>query len=253
MAYNVIPVPHHVHLRHANEYPADLRFREEMLPETRFNLSYADRPRQVFWRGTTTGKKYADSKHAVRLWPKLYLHFTDRGRTVKLFRGTHAISNVWFTASTEHTIPDHAREEWMRPGTRQGMLVDWYQGGRVFLDVDGNSNAWESLRWKLLAGGPVLKINSTEGHVQWYYHLLQDGLHLKVVDLNRDDVLAEASRLLDDHEGAAAMIRAAMRLSIETISALHAREYLDDSILRCWERQEMIAQRDWRIRKRSKG
>jgi hypothetical protein len=48
------------------------------------------------------------------------------------------------------------------------------------LDVDGETNAWDALRWKLLSGGLVLKLRSH--WKQWYYDDLIDGTHYVGID-----------------------------------------------------------------------
>eukprot|EP00744_Colponema_vietnamica_P004378 GILI01006551.1.p1 GENE.GILI01006551.1~~GILI01006551.1.p1 ORF type:complete len:324 (-),score=43.58 GILI01006551.1:170-1048(-) len=55
------------------------------------------------------------------------------------------------------------------------------QTGLVHLDVDGNGNAWEGLRWKLCSGAVVVKVASSHGYYQWYYDKLINGTHLIVV------------------------------------------------------------------------
>ena len=55
---------------------------------------------------------------------------------------------------------------------------------RVILDVDGNANSWEGLRWKLHSGSAVIKVDP-QRFVQWYYHRMQAGVHFHHV--NPDD------------------------------------------------------------------
>ena len=60
---------------------------------------------------------------------------------------------------------------------------------RVVLDIDGNANAWESLRWKLGHGAPVIKAKSLH-YIQWYYPLLTHGKELWVPPIDR--IVADA-------------------------------------------------------------
>ena len=79
------------------------------------------------------------------------------------------------------------------------------QRGVIHLDVDGNGNAWEGLRWKLCAGAVVVKVTSFENYYQWYYDKLVNGTHLLIVpseSLETDlvstiDALAADEALMD--------------------------------------------------------
>lgn len=62
---------------------------------------------------------------------------------------------------------------------RHGLGLKEQAGYRVMLDVDGNANAWNSMRWKLHSGSVLLKLE-TEQFVQWYYPDLTSGVHLIV-------------------------------------------------------------------------
>ena len=62
------------------------------------------------------------------------------------------------------------------------------QNYRFGIDVDGNTNAWQSLYVKLLAGTCVLKIASP--YRQWYYDRIRDGETVRFIAGPRD--LSEA-------------------------------------------------------------
>ena len=49
------------------------------------------------------------------------------------------------------------------------------------IDIDGNSNAWSSLRWKLCSGLPVFRVDSSMGFVEWFYRDLVNGSNILLI------------------------------------------------------------------------
>jgi hypothetical protein len=52
--------------------------------------------------------------------------------------------------------------------------VPWQEWNRYkyHIDIDGNTNSWSGLFQRLLTGSPVLKVESSQKMVQWYYDRL---------------------------------------------------------------------------------
>jgi hypothetical protein len=71
-------------------------------------------------------------------------------------------------------------------------------------DVDGETNAWDALRWKLLSGSLVIKLRSH--WKQWYYDDLIDGTHY--VGIDKIEQLAPLVRYYLAHPAAAERIGA---------------------------------------------
>lgn len=55
---------------------------------------------------------------------------------------------------------------------------------RYLLDLDGNSNAWSGLFWKLYSNSVVIKVQSP--YRQWYYGHLRDGVNVFLATSVRD-------------------------------------------------------------------
>ena len=70
------------------------------------------------------------------------------------------------------------------------------------IDIDGNTNSWPGLFWKLLSGSPVLKVASPSGHRQWYYDRLRPWINFVPVAADMSD-LVDKLRWLRQHDAAA--------------------------------------------------
>jgi hypothetical protein len=134
----------------------------------------------VFFRGRTTG---------FRPHPGSYSSTSDRGRVVRSFSNLPE-ADVKFTERVQGVSESEVPDEFVTSpdGGTDGRLASG--AGKAssdyryafHLDVDGNSNSWDGLRWKLNSGTAVLKAWSTRGCVQWYYPLLAHGQNVYVFD-----------------------------------------------------------------------
>jgi hypothetical protein len=136
---------------------------------------YAERKPSVAWRGTTTGEP------AV---PGGRYETSDRYRAVSaLDRVKHA--DVKFSGIVQRrSVPYALIGASLTP---QDLLAH-----RVQLDVDGNANSWDGLRWKLAAGAVVVKVDSHR-FVQWYYPDLVAEKHLTVFTFRENNAHPEAA------------------------------------------------------------
>jgi hypothetical protein len=170
----------------------------------------------VVWRGATTGYPVP---HTVRqnIWNRPFQRFrvhpnntadkmregivakfaqTDRARMVNAFNdptsqtSKYNWSDVAFSGFCQlvkaQDVPRYAEK----------MRLEELMQYRVHIDVDGNTNSWEGLRWRLLLGMVVVKVASSNGFTQWYYRHLENGTHLLHVPVS--GVVTAAKVLLDD-------------------------------------------------------
>jgi hypothetical protein len=190
----------------------------------------------VGWRGMTSGhfQNYAESDRAIAVDILGHLDTALERGDVKFNRRMQGV--------TEKVVPGSAMG---LKSTESDMATCAF-----VLDVDGNSNAWKGLRWKLGSGTPVLKVRSP--FVQWYYRDLQDGVHLQLWDIDAADPREFVRRLaqraaanytpyfeMATRAGDYARSRFSVAASLEAIDwAMRNLEYYDTP-------------RDWRIRSRN--
>eukprot|EP01063_Lacrimia_lanifica_P015022 TRINITY_DN2166_c2_g2_i2.p2 TRINITY_DN2166_c2_g2~~TRINITY_DN2166_c2_g2_i2.p2 ORF type:complete len:379 (+),score=134.49 TRINITY_DN2166_c2_g2_i2:70-1206(+) len=185
----------------------------------------ASRKPGVVWRGTTTGRYRPGGRYAD----------TDRYRAVAAFQDV-AGADVKFSKRAQGVTEADVPDAMLGRGYNRTEFGQY----RVQLDVDGNSNAWSGLRWKLSHGAAVVKVRS-DGYVQWYYPLLVHGTHLLVADVAgaAAAAVAAADPATCDALGAAAHAFADAHLRPQ-----HARAALFDALENF---RSYAAPRDWRI------
>ena len=131
----------------------------------------------IAWRGATTGFFNPYTK-------------SDRFRVVKAFDGV-AGSDVKFSNRVQGVDNDVVPDSLMGGGMNEMKFAN----RRVVLDIDGNANAWEGLRWKLRLGATIVKAKSIY-YAQWYYPRMSHGKELWVADI--DNIVAEAQKVAKD-------------------------------------------------------
>lgn len=129
---------------------------------------WQDRRPQLYWRGAPSGlQKYADHRESQRV--RLVMQAAtskDSHRFDVRFAGLGGM---------EDSVADAVREVGGDgPREPQMNILDY----RYNVDVDGWSCAWTGFFIKLLAGAPVLKIESDRGFRQWYYDDLKPWRHM---------------------------------------------------------------------------
>lgn len=114
------------------------------------------------WRGTTTGFARAPADYRM----------TQRYRFVQTARSLgNSNVDVGFSSRCQGVNADVVPDAWV-PGYMQPRDMS---ARRIVADIDGNTCAWESLRWKLASGSAVLKVGPSP-FVQWYYQHLRAGI-----------------------------------------------------------------------------
>ncbi|CUG93283.1 membrane-associated protein, putative [Bodo saltans] len=170
----MIPVPHS---------PTDGETINRIMAQSWPPKPYGARQHQVAWRGSTTGHERPYSR-------------SDRSRVVAQFSASdHASSKYsWADVAFSGVCQGVTQRELPRYGNR--MNVEQLMHYQVHLDIDGNSNSWDGLRWRLMFGMVVVKARSSNGFTQWYYRHLQNGVN--IIEARVDDVATEARAILDD-------------------------------------------------------
>ncbi|CUG88187.1 GPI-anchored surface protein, putative, partial [Bodo saltans] len=151
----------------------------------------------VAWRGATTGFPGHDIARTDRHKTMMH-HFaaTDRYRMVDAFNDRavgqrrYDWADVAFSGLCQEVTAENV------PRFAQKMSFEQLATFRVNLDVDGNTNSWEGLRWRLLLGMAVVKVQSSHGYTQWFYRHLRNGTHILHVPV--EGVAHAAKSLLDD-------------------------------------------------------
>ncbi len=125
------------------------------------NIPWSDRSGTVFWRGSTTGRQ----EGSVLDLPRVKLVCMCRSRNDKLY--DVGVTNIVDRSDSDREI--------LRNIDIMSDFVPWKSLNqyRYHIDIDGHSNSWPGLMFKLLSGGLVFKVESPHGFRQWYYHLLK--------------------------------------------------------------------------------
>ena len=214
--YRTVPVPH------------SLTEQSRIKPELR--VPYNERNiRKVVWRGSTTGE-----------YQKPYSK-TDRYRMVKAFATDEMAKG---RADVAYSGLCQGVKRHQLPAFGGSIARGAMMRHRVTLDVDGNSNSWEGLRWKLMAGAAVVKVRSGLGFVQWYYHRLRNGEELIETDV--EHVVRESMRVLDNATLGAHLAKQALAFGDKYLTHAAINEAVWDLVGNVW-RYGYDFEKDWRI------
>ena len=194
---------------------------------------YSQRKPGVSWRGTTTGF-FDDYKQS------------DRFRVANAF---YEAVNAGKMPAAENNVKFHGRGQ----GKTEADVPDALMGAtqtheqmaeyKVMLDVDGNANAWEGLRWKLSYGAPVVKVKSVY-YIQWYYPLLTHGKELWVSPI--DDIVDQARTVAADEQLCDKLGTNARAFAEKHLVPDAGQKYIRDAIANLDYYRDTT--RDWRIR-----
>ena len=162
------------------------------------DVPWDERQPIALWRGSTTGIP-EDRTVGWRSLPRIRLCQIARSPS------SRAMIDAGITAITQIADPgaaDELREAGlMAPHLAAGQFNRYkYQ-----IDIDGNTNSWPGLFYKLLTGSPVLKIASPQGYRQWYYDQLRPWINFVPVTSDMSD-LVETLDWLRAHDDAARRI-----------------------------------------------
>lgn len=142
---------------------------------------FREREHLVAWRGATTGleRPYSNS---------------DRSRVVSQFAKNRRPKYSWADVAFSGVCQGVTQGELpLFTGRMEVAKLMQYQ---VQLDIDGNTNSWDGLRWRLMFGMAVVKARSSKGFTQWYYRHLRNGTH--IIEAPVDNVAEASRRLLED-------------------------------------------------------
>ena len=196
----------------------------------------------VAWRGSTTG--IAD-----------YFPYTetDRFRIVETLLdipGTDVKFSARVQKVTAEIVPDNMMGSSM---TKEALAMR-----RIMLDIDGNCNAWSSMRWKLWSGSAVVKVvPAVRTFTQWYYPLLVDGVHLRTYNLsyrtekNRSDKYSIAEAIIeldDDYDTISTIAEGGVRFAETYLTKAAAKKYIAELIPNIRHYADIFETMDWRIR-----
>jgi hypothetical protein len=158
--------------------------REHLLP------NWEQRKPVAYWRGTDTGCVfYSQPENCQRVklcvLSKEYSDLLDAGITA--IQGEHDILKSLYN-----------RLDIFKAREQQEKIFEF----RYLIVADGNSSAWAGTFNMLLSGGVLLKIESEEGFMQWFYNRLEPWINYvpikhdlsdlveKIIYLNQHDSLA---------------------------------------------------------------
>ena len=125
--------------------------------------TYGAKKSRVFWRGASTGRVVGSPDRMC-----------DNPR-VRLCTLCQTIPGTNVRLSNIAQIRDIATKEAIRPLVDKRRPHADFLRSRVLIDIDGNSNAWSSLFWKMRSNSVVLKVDTP--YRQWYYHRMVAGRH----------------------------------------------------------------------------
>lgn len=129
----------------------------------RHQLRWEERSPKVFWRGSSVGQKH----HSILEMPR-----------ARLCRLAQEMGEEWGDIGLVELF--HISEADAGELRRSPLLkpkVPWKElsNFRFHIDIDGHASSYAGLFLKLLSGGLVLKVESPERCVQWYYDRLVPG------------------------------------------------------------------------------
>jgi hypothetical protein len=212
--YRTVPMPHSLSESNKMDLPS-------------LRVPYDQRTiHKVAWRGSTTGE-----------YQRPYSR-TDRYRMVAAFVGA-AMGDVAYSGLCQG-IKKH-----ILPAYGQKLSRAEIMHHRATLDVDGNSNSWEGLRWKLLAGAAVVKVRSGLGFVQWYYHHMRSGEELIETDV--EHVVDAAMRVVNNGTLGAHLAARALAFAERHLTQAAVDAAVWDLVGNVW-RYGYDFGMDWRIR-----
>ena len=162
------------------------------------DVPWDERQPIALWRGSTTGIP-EDQTVGWRSLPRIRLCQIARSPS------SRAMIDTGITAIAQ--IADPAAADALREAGLMAQQLPAAQFNRYKyqIDIDGNTNSWPGLFYKLLTGSPVLKIASPFGFRQWYYDQLKPWINFLPVASDMSD-LVEKVDWLRAHDDAARQI-----------------------------------------------
>jgi hypothetical protein len=146
------------------------------------DVEWHRRSDRVRWRGATNGKGGKDYSAPDARWdPKI----KPRIRMALILRDVKG-ADVAFA----HTYDRNLAERLRRDGLLRDRIpeTDWIND-KLALDIDGTTNTWTNFLARLHLGCCVLKVESQEGYVQWYYDRIRAWEHFIPVKADMTDLV----------------------------------------------------------------
>lgn len=159
------------------------------------------RSNRVFWRGSTTGIHFGNVLDLPRV------------RMCMLFR-----EDTYFDLAITELVQMSPDEQKMVSSLNIiGDYVDWKDFGsyKYHIDIDGNTNSWPGLMYKLLSGGVVLKVGSDKDFKQWYYDRLIPWKNYVPVKSDLSNLREIVEALRNDDAGSSQIASAGQQLAFE--------------------------------------
>lgn len=127
-------------------------------------INWVSRKPIAFWRGATTGIPISANN-----WESL-----ERIRLCRISHNDMIKNHCDIGISSIIQMNDTKAIQAIKDSGLVKGHVPWETWNRYkyLVDIDGNSSPWSNLFQKLLTGSPVLKVDSSRGLRQWYYHKL---------------------------------------------------------------------------------
>ncbi len=138
---------------------------------------WKERSVRVFWRGSSLGQKH----HSILEMP--------RARLCRLAQkmgeewGDIGLVGIFHISAAD--AEELRRQSWVKPKVPWQKLSSY----RFHIDIDGHASSYTGLFLKLLSGGLVLKVQSPERCVQWYYDRLVPGVNFVPVRSDFSDLV----------------------------------------------------------------
>jgi hypothetical protein len=146
------------------------------------DVEWHRRTDRVQWRGATNGSGSKDYSAPNAQWDK---NIIPRIRMALILRGVKG-TDVAFSHSYDRKLAARLR--------RDGLLkdripqTDWIND-KLALDIDGTTNTWSNFLARLHLGCCVLKVDSQEGYIQWYYDRIRPWEHFIPVKADMTDLV----------------------------------------------------------------
>jgi hypothetical protein len=152
------------------------------------DIPWDERRPIALWRGSTTGM-LEDPAIGWRSLPRVRLCEIARAPASRgvIDAGITAIAQI-----ADPVAVNEVRESGLMCPHVPAVQFNRY---KYQIDIDGNTNAWPGLFYKLLTGSPILKVASPGGFRQWYYDQLRPWINFVPVTSDMADLLEKVDWL----------------------------------------------------------
>eukprot|EP00301_Raphidiophrys_heterophryoidea_P007973 c13014_g2_i1.p1 GENE.c13014_g2_i1~~c13014_g2_i1.p1 ORF type:complete len:448 (-),score=116.56 c13014_g2_i1:127-1272(-) len=169
------------HFLFQNGY-SDMRTEMDQL-NAESSLNWDSKTNKIFWRGTTTGGPTPEQGHDYMQNQRVHAVSLSLSDKHSAYFDARFSGFVQGDSTTEN---EFNRLGLMGNGAGRG---EWLRYKYV-MDLDGNTNSWDGLFWKLLSNSVVFKVTSKNNppYVEWYYPRLHAWEHFIPVKADLSDL-----------------------------------------------------------------